>query len=83
MFTWMKKVEDEEDWTLFLTSYFAIELLSFNGREIELVSSCLNAGDTEVDSNFEVLANALVIFICLSLTEAAFFSCFSLFFMAF
>ena len=72
----MKKLEDEEDWTLFLTSFFAAELLSFNGGETERASSCLNAGDTEVDSNFEVLTNTLVIFICLSFTEAAFFCVF-------
>ena len=68
----MKKTEQ------FLTSCFAVELLSFNGGETELVSSCLNAGDTDVDSNFEVLTNTLVIFICLSFTEAALFLCSSL-----
>ena len=79
----MKKVEDEEDWTLFLTSCFAAELLSFNGGETELASSCLNAGDTEVHSNFKVLTNTLVIFWLLSFTEATFFLCFSHFYMAF
>ena len=66
----MKKVENEEDWTLFLISCFAVELLLFNSVETK---PCLNAGDTEVDSNFEVLTNTLVIFICLSFTEAVFF----------
>ena len=68
IFSRMKKVEDEEEWTLFLTSCFVVELLSFNGGETELVSSCSNAGDTEVDSSFEVLTNTLVISICLSFT---------------
>ena len=68
IFSRMKKVEDEEEWALFLTSCFVVELLSFNGGETELGSSCSNAGDTGVDSNFEVLANTLVISICLSFT---------------
>ena len=62
---------------------FVVELLSFNSWENELVSSCLNTGDTEVDSHFEVLTNTLVIFVCLPFTEAVFFLCFSLFFMPF
>ena len=62
-----------------MTSCFAVELQLFNGGKTELVSSCLKAGDTEVDLNFEVLTNTLVIFICLSSTEAAFFLSFSLF----
>ena len=57
---------------MLLTSCFVVELLSINGGETELVSSCLNAGDTDVDSNFKVLTNTLVIFICLLFTEAAF-----------
>ena len=48
----MKKVEDDQDWTMFLTSCFAVELQLFNGGKTELVSSCLKAGDTEVDLNF-------------------------------
>ena len=79
IFSRMKKVEDEEDWTLFQTSCFPVELLWFNGGEAELISSYLSTGDTKIDSVFAVLTNTLVIFICLSFTEAAFFLCFSLF----